>query len=172
MKKVLLTLTLLIITTGCSNKVEIGVDEDVEDNKLAYLDIKNALTNQEEFSNLEDIPCNITSSINRINEEEISYRVIIDNPKVDMYNVEALLIHNNFTEDIFPSIGILDDTESLLIDSNDIKGISLVGYIETVEQIENLDLELRLWLKYEDEYNKEHEFYYKINKFSTETEES
>ena len=167
MKKLFLIFGLVFILAGCSNQVEIGIDEDVEDNKLAYLDIKDNLTNQEDFSNLEDIPCNITASVDRINEEEISYRIIIDDPKVNMYDVEALLIHNNFTEDIFPSIGILDETESLLVDGQDVKGISLVGYIETTKEISEVDLELRLWLKYIDEEGLDHEFYYKVDDFST-----
>lgn len=74
---------------------------------------------------------------------------------------------NNFTEDIFPSIGILDETESLLVDGQDVKGISLVGYIETTKEISELDLELRLWLKYIDEEGLDHEFYYKVEDFST-----
>lgn len=162
MKKALIVLAIFILITGCSEEVEVGIDSKVEENKLSYLDIKNDLTNKEEFNNIEDIDFTITSRINRISEEEISYRVIIDNPKVNMHDVQALLIHNNFTEDIFPSIGIFDDKTSLLVDNENLKGIELVGYIETTKKLKDLDIELRLWLKYLDDNNEKHEIYYKI----------
>lgn len=167
MKKLLVVISLLILITGCSNEVEIEIDNNLEDNKVAYLDIKDNLSKQEKFNTLEDIPCDVKVSIDRINEEEISYRIIMDNPKSNMHDIEALLIHNNFTEDIFPSIGIFDDKQSLLVNNEDVKGISLVGYIETIKEIEELDLELRLWLKYKDDNNEEKEVYYKVDDIST-----
>lgn len=163
MKKVLLILIITILITACSNKVvEVGIDEKVEDNKITYLDLKKKLSDQEEFNKLEEIPCTLTTSVDRINEEEISYRIILDKPKENMNDVQALLIHNEFTEDIFPSIGLFDDKTSLLVDNEDVKGIELVGYIETTKDIKDLDLELKLWLKYKDDKKEEHEIYYKI----------
>ena len=147
MKKILVVISLIILITGCSNEVQIDIDTNVEDEKVAYLDIKDNLNKQEEFNKIEDIPCDIKMSVDRISEEEISYRVIIDNPKSDMKNIEALLIHNNFTEDIFPSIGLFDDKQSLLVDNEEVKGISLVGYIETIHEIVQFDLELRVWIR-------------------------
>lgn len=162
MKKVVMVLASIALVTGCATEVEVGIDKNVEENKITYLDIKDDLTNKNEFINSDELPCSITASVDRINEEEVSYRVIIDNPSINMNNVEALLIHNNFSEDIFPSIGIFDNKESLLVGNEDLKGIELVGYIETTKKIKDLNLELKLWLKYIDDEGNKQEIYYKL----------
>lgn len=162
MKKVLVVLISIILVTGCASEVEVGIDNNVEENKITYLDIKDKLTNKDKFITKEELEFDVTASVDRISEEEVSYRVIIDNPTVNMNNIEALLIHNNFTEDIFPSIGIFDDKQSLLVDNKDLKGIELVGYIETTKKIKELNLELRLWLSYIDDEGNKQELYYKI----------
>ena len=162
MKKALLVIIIIFMVTACSNNViEIEIDDKVEDNKLTYLNIKNNLDSQRVFNNIEDIPCNINISIDKVKDEEISYRIILDNPKLNMNNIQALLIHNKFSENIFPSIGLFDDKASLIVGNEDVKGIELVGYIETSKEM--ADLELRLWLKYNDDENNEHEIYYKID---------
>ena len=176
MKKILSMFVIILSVTACYNAVvEVGIDEKVEDNKVTYLDLKNNPAKRDIFNKLEDIPCNLNVSVDRTSEEEISYRVILDNPKTNMKDIEALLIHNEFSENIFPSIGIFDDKASLIVNNEDVKGIELVGYIETTKEFADLDLELKLWLKYNDDENKEHEIYYKIEdvKFhdSTKTEE-
>lgn len=162
MKKVVLVLTTLILISGCASQVEIGIDESIEDNKLEYLQVKDKLNQKTEFTKKEDIPLDISSSIDRINEEEISFRVILDNPKVNLNKVEAMLIHDQLTDSIFPTIGILDDKKSLLVNSEDVHGISLVGYLLTTKNIKELEINLRLYIKYLDDDNKSHEVYYKI----------
>ena len=163
MKKTLLLLVIVLLITACSNNaIEVGIDEKVEDNKITYLNLKKELINKKEFANIEEIPCDLNVSIDRINEEEISYRIILDNPKTNMHKIEALLVHNQFSENVFPSIGLFDDKASLIVGNTEVKGLELVGYIETTKNILDLDIELRLWLKYFDDENKEHEIYYKI----------
>ena len=98
MKKILLMFVIILSVTACSNDVvEVGIDEKVEDNKVTYLDLKNNLAKRDIFNKLEDIPCNLNVSVDRTSEEEISYRVILDNPKTNMKDIEALLIHNEFS---------------------------------------------------------------------------
>jgi len=152
MKKFLILLIPLLLV-GCSN--------EVEEEKSDYLTYKNVLQEEVEFSSLEDLDFDITISIDKINDEEISYRAIIDNPHVDMYKIKALIIHNYFTEDIFPSIGIFDDTYDLVVGNEEVKGITLVGYIETDKDIEELDLEIRVLLEYEDSEGNLKTVYYK-----------
>lgn len=164
MKKVLFILFIILSITACSNKVvDVEVDEKVEENKIAYLELKNKLVKHEEFNKIEDIPCELSASVDRVSDEEISYRIILDKPKENLYDVEAILVHNQFSEDIFPSIGIFDDKTKLIVDNEDVKGIELVGYIESTKDIKDLNLELRLWMKYKDEDGKEHEIYYKVD---------
>ena len=161
MKK-LVVLVFIIFLVGCSN-IKIEQNEEINKEKEDYLAIKNELNSVKKYVNDDDLPCDVTISIDRINKEEISYRAIIDNPKIDMYNVKALLIHDYFTEDIFPSIGIFDKTENLLIGNEEVKGISLVGYIETTKDIDELNLNIKLYIEYTDSDGNIKEIYYKLN---------
>ncbi len=165
MKKLIVVLGfLLIFVAGCSSDVKVLVDNTVEEEKNDYVTYKNKLQNVSEFTSEDDIPCDIITSIDRVNEEEVSYRVILDNPKVDMYDVKALIIHDYFTEDIFPSIGIFDDPLDLIIGDEEVKGIQLVGYIKTKDAIENLNLELRIWIEYKNVTGETMTVYYKPTK--------
>lgn len=161
MKK-LVVLIFIIFIVGCSN-VKIEQNEEISKEKEDYLAIKNELNNIEEYISDEELPCDITITVDRVNNEEISYRAIIDNPKIDMYNVRALLIHDYFTEDIFPSIGIFDKRENLLLNNEEVRGISLVGYIETTKDIEELNLNIKLYIEYTDNEGNVKEIYYKLN---------
>lgn len=112
MKKLLVLLCFLLV--GCSNSV--------------YNDYVKELKNSEASS---EIPFDIKFNIDNVNKNRIIYQVIIDNPKVDASNVKALVIHDAKTEDIFPSVGIVDETINL----NEQKGIILMGYINKTEDI-------------------------------------
>lgn len=112
MKKLLVLLCFLLV--GCSNSV--------------YDNYVKELKNSEPSS---EIPFDIEFNIDNVNENRIIYQVIIDNPKVDARNVKALVIHDAKTEDIFPSVGIVDETINL----NEQKGIILMGYINKTEDI-------------------------------------
>lgn len=79
----------------------------------------------------ESIPFDIEFYIDKVNEERIIYQVIIDNPQVLATSVKALVIHDVKTNDIFPSVGLVDDP----IDLNAEKGIILIGYANKVEDI-------------------------------------
>lgn len=112
MKKLLVLLCFLLV--GCSNSV--------------YDNYVKELKNSEPSS---EIPFDIEFNIDNVNENRIIYQVIIDNPKVDASSVKALVIHDAKTEDIFPSVGIVDETINL----NEQKGIILMGYINKTEDI-------------------------------------
>ena len=162
MKKLVVLVVFIIFIVGCSN-VKIENNNKISEEKESYLAIKNELNAKEEYISNDELPCNVTISVDRINSEEISYRAIIDDPKVNMYNVKALLIHDYFTEDIFPSIGIFDDPENLIIGSEEVKGISLVGYIETTKNIEELNLNIKLYIEYIDDEGNINKIYYKLD---------
>lgn len=160
MKKILFILLIFFIVACDYSNVS-------EEAKNEYINKKEELTKKEKFENIDNIPFDITISLDRINEEEITYRVIIDNAKEDISNIKALLIHDYFTEDIFPSIGILDDTINLKHNAeNEEKGFMLVGYINTKEPLEKLKIEFRLLVEYTDIEKKEHKIYYKTTNFS------
>lgn len=161
MKKLIMLLFAVFIV-GCSS-VKIETDNNIVEEKEDYLAIKDELNSVDKYISDENLPCDIKISLDRINKEEISYRAIIDNPKTNMYNIKALLIHDYFTEDIFPSIGIFDETENLIVGNEEVRGISLVGYIETTNDIEELDLNVKLYIEYSDSEGNIQKIYYKVN---------
>lgn len=155
MKKFLIVLlfsSLLLI--GCDNKEEIVKND--------YLMFKSKLLSNDKFMDSQDINFSIVVKIDRINEEEISYEMIISNPSFNMYKIKALLVHNYYTEDIFPSIGILDDEVDYLKGSSN--ELILKGYIKTDKDIDNLDLELKLYFSYIDDFGNRKDIYYKTTK--------
>lgn len=154
LKKIIVILFGFVILTGCDNQSK------VESNKKEYLDIKNDLEIATEFTDLSALPCDITISLERIDEEKIKYNVLINNQKEDMYNVKILVIHNQFTEEIYPSIGLMnDDVSSLLVSEDD--DIVMDGNIDTTDDIKKLSLEFRTWLEYEDSDGEVNTIYYK-----------
>lgn len=150
MKKIVFILPLILLV-GCTNKVE--------ENKYAYLDYKNNLEKQEIFSK-EKLDFNSYFNIKRENKEVIDYSIIIDNPTVNMHRVKALLIHDYTQDEIFPSIGILDEPMELLKDSN--SRIILKGKIQTMDDISNV--KFRLYLEYVDDDGIENKIYYKLSR--------
>ena len=161
MKKIIMLLFAVFIV-GCSS-VKIETDNNIVEEKEDYLAIKDELNSVDKYISDENLPCDIKISLDRINKEEISYRAIIDNPKTNMYNIKALLIHDYLTEDIFPSIGIFDEAENLIVGNEEVRGISLVGYIETTNDIEELDLDVKLYIEYSDSEGNIQKIYYKLN---------
>lgn len=156
MKKVfLLIIVLLAILTGCKNKEE--------DEKSEYLAMKSNLLETKEFTDSKDITCDITFNLDRIDEEKISYSVILKNPKENMKNIKAIVVHNYYTEEVFPTIGLFDKTTDLLINSQDKnkEKIELVGNIETTNDIDNLNLELKILIEYTTDFGEKKDIYYK-----------
>lgn len=155
-----LILLLIFVLIGCD------YDNLNEQTKNEYINLRDTLSNKNEYSSIEEIPFDITISMDRITEEEITYRIIIDKPKQDLKNIRAILIHNYFTEDIFPSIGIFDDKVDLLVNNQTNKGIILVGYINSNLDIEKINIEFKLMLEYTDKVNKTHTIFYKTTNYS------
>ena len=116
-----------------------------------------------------NLPFDIEIILDKVIETEVTYRVIIDNPKVALRNIEALVIHDKYTKDIFPSVGIFDDRLNLIPNvinksSNYVEGIILVGYIPFEEDIKNLNASFKLLFKYEDDNNNIKTIIYSTNK--------
>ena len=155
MKKIFLVLFLsILLFTGCENK------EEIEKND--YLDMKSQLLSHKEFISLEELTCDIVVNIDRKDEEKVIYEVILSNPKENMNNIKAVLVHNYYTEDVFPTIGLFDDTKSLLVDSQN--NITLKGSIKTDKDIDNLNLMLKLLIRYTTDDGIKKDIYYKTTK--------
>lgn len=152
MKKIILLIPLLFVLVGCTNKEE--------ENKMAYLEYKNELEERDIFNGEENLDFNVYFNIEKINEEITDYSLIIDNPKINMYNVKALLIHDFINEEAYPSVGIFDDTRNLNADSDD--KIVLNGSIQTINDISKT--KFKLYLEYTDDNNDLNKIYYDVSR--------
>lgn len=152
MKKILLII-LIIFLTGCTNTEE--------DNKSEYIALKSNLLEEEITNTKEELPIDITVYLDRIDEEKIKYKVILDNPKENMHNIRSLVVHNYYSDEIFPSLGVFNQKKELLVDTDLEEKIELTGEIKTIKNISNMNLEIKLWLQYTDDSGEIKEIYYK-----------
>ncbi len=145
MKKIIIIIILIISITGCTKKVS--------SQELLYNKYVKELNDVEEYTIDLDFDINIT--IDKINEKELIYRVYIDNPKTDMNQIEAIVIHDKKTEDVFPSSGIFENKLSLKVnrEENDTKGIILGGYIDFDKSIEEFNGTFKVLIKYKSDKN-------------------
>jgi len=158
MKKIFLIIVCILLC-GCDIK-------ESEELKI-YKNYINELNKIEKVNT--NLPFNINIYIDKIIETEVMYRVIIDNPKIALRNIEVLVTHDKYTEDIFPSSGIFDDKLNLIPNvinksSNYVEGIILVGYIPFEEEIESLNATFKVYFKYEDDEGESHIVMYSTKK--------
>lgn len=153
MKKKIIVIYILCIffLVGCENK-----EENIKND---YITMKNNVIEEEEYTKAEDLPLDIIVDINR-EEELIKYKITLKNPKETMKDIVALVVHNHYSENLFPSVGIFDDKKELLVTDKD-KTIELEDTIDTTKDISKLNLELKIWIKYKNEQNEEKEVLYK-----------
>ncbi len=151
MKKVLLIIPLVLLLIGCSNKVE--------DDKFAYLEYKKNLEKQEDFINNDELDFNTFFDIER-DGDKINYSLTIDNPKIDMHNVKAILIHNYPIEDTYPTVGIFNETKEILFNSGN--SIKLEGTILSSDDIS--DVKFKLYLEYTTDEDEKEEIYYEVQR--------
>lgn len=156
LKKLITILLIFILMTGCKQET---MDQEEKNEYLAY---KSDLVDRTEFSKNDDLPCDITISIDRVNDESVSYTTVISNPKENMNNIKMMIVHNYFTEEVFPTVGVFDKGRSLTV--SDTSNITLVGYIDTTKDIKKLDLELKIWIEYKTEDGEVKDIYYKTTK--------
>ena len=149
MKKLFVLIPLLFLV-GCSNELEVE--------KYDYLTYKSELQEKEEFKSEEELDFNTYFDIIRENDEKIVYSIVIDSPKIDMYSVKALLIHDYMAEDIFPSVGIFDEPVILLCDSDE--KIVLKGEIYSEKEL--TDTKFKLYLEYEDSEGLSNKIFYEV----------
>lgn len=140
MKKIIIVLLFICLIGGCTNKIS--------DEELIYDKYLRELKQIDHYDEKLDFDINIT--IDKLNEEELVYRVYIDNPKVDMNEIEALVIHDKKTDDVYPSSGIFEEPLSLKVnrEEDDPKGIILGGYIDYKESIDRFNGIFKVMIKY------------------------
>lgn len=153
MKKICILLLTSLVLSGCENKEETKKNE--------YLAMKSATFNEKNFTK-EELPVDIVTTIERINDETINYKTAITNPKENMHDVKVLLVHNYQNEDVYPTIGVFDEPKELLIDNNESSELTLTDTINTTKNISKLGLELKLLIEYTDDLGEKKDIYYKM----------
>lgn len=146
MKKVYIILLILLIITGCKQ-------ENI--NKEKYNNYINELKEIEKTS--ENIPLDIEIKIEKLKNNILSYTVLVDRNELEMNQIEAILIHDKESDNIFPSIGIFEKPISLNKNKSK-KGIKLTGYVEDLNNIY-----FKFMIKYINKDKKEEKYYYIYN---------
>ena len=138
MKKILIVLCLLVLFSGCQQKV--NVDDSRQEKYDSYIIAVQDIEDSKETSAFFDVSC----VMNKLSENEYRYDVIIENPKVAMYTVEVLAVETTvagtvITDKLMPSVGIFDEvTYNMIPNQVDIekgypKGISVSGVTDRSE---------------------------------------
>ena len=128
MRKMLISLfAFLFLVTGCS-KLDNSKEQDSLVKYESYLSTIVEHDRYVEASNNYDV----YAIVNKLRDGSTRYDVIIENPKIAMYNIQALVVENSAKksdEIIYPSIGIFDEENYSFIpnQSNENK-----GYIEAI----------------------------------------
>ena len=153
MKKIyILLLFSLVFISGCENKEEAIKNE--------YIAMKNETFDEKNYTE-EELPVDIITTVERIDGEAVNYKTTITNPKENMHDVKILLVHNYYNEDIFPSIGVFDEPQELLVDNAEETKITLKDTIKTTKNISKLDLKLKVLIEYTNDNGEKKDIYYK-----------
>ena len=142
----------LFFISGCENKEEVTKNE--------YLAMKNETLDEANYIN-DYLPLDIIVYIDRVGEEEVCYKVTLANPQENMHDIKALVVHNYYTEDVFPSIGVFDEVGELLINNSSNSSLVLGVTIQTTTDISKLRLELKILIEYTNDASEKKEIYYK-----------
>ena len=107
LKRILIIMLCLLITGCKANETEANDKLDMQ-----YKKYTQKLIEQREFSDGSD-EFSIRLVLNKINDNETRYDIIIDSPKINMYDLQA--IAENDDESSLPSLGILEDESFSLV---------------------------------------------------------
>ena len=154
MKRLIVIAFVILLLTGCNN-VE-------EKEKNDYLAMKSKLLEQKNYTDLDDLACDIIVDVNRVNDENLTYTVELSKASENMHDIEVIVVHNYYTEEVFPTIGLFDSKRSLYMDTD--KKIKLAGTIKSTNDIANLNLELKILIHYTTDEGEEKDIYYKTTK--------
>lgn len=149
MKKLCLLVILSYLLTGCYNN-------ELKDEKKLYNEYVKELKNASEDNFDNKFPFDLNIYLEKIIDEEVVCRVIIDNPTSTINNIKAIVIHDYETNNIYPTIGIFDEPLHLkpnFVNKEEgyVKGIVLVSYIPFEDNIEDFNALIKILVSYEQE---------------------
>lgn len=140
---IIVTFICIISLLGCTNKKDTK-KETIENEKDIYIKYVKKLKKIKKSS--EDLPFSIEVKYEKMSDE-VRYQVIIDEPKEEIKDIQAVAIHNKQTDDVFPSVGIFDKKVNLIKDKKP-SGVILVGYFPYKGDMDKLDVEVKILISY------------------------
>lgn len=156
MKKIGLGCLIILLLSGCIGQLD-------EDNIIYHSYIEEMKELKKMTTTSTDI-VDVSIELDRYSDDEITYSVVIDHPTEPMKNIEAIVYHDQKTEDVFPSVGIYDQKLNLLPsekhDGKNVKGIVLVGYIPTTKSIKQFHPTIQVMIIYSNKENERKKIYY------------
>lgn len=161
-KQIIIIIISMLLLIGCTTN-------SYKEEKELYNHFINDLMKAklEDFS--DDLPFNLNVYFDKVSDSEITYRIIIDEPKIIMNNIKVIAIHDQKTNDIFPTIGIFDQPLNLIpgdidLTLNKVGGIILVGYIPYQGKLEDFKCNIKVLLEFEDESSHLNRLFYLFHK--------
>ena len=151
MKYIFIILSFLILC-GCENK-EVYNEQ--------YINYKKQLFKSNEFTSSDKLPFDINITLEK-EQDKVKYNILFNNSKNILHNVQILVVHNQVTNDVYPSIGIFDDKGEL--EENAESKLELVGYFENIKDIEEVVVNFKFVIKYTDNDGNNKIIYYKTTK--------
>lgn len=138
---------LMLFLSGCKN------EESKE--TIYYKELINELSKVNESSL--SIPVNIEIKVEEMPNNFLRYTALLDRNGQVMKDIEAILIHDKETDNVFPSLGIFEDKITLNNESKEL-GIKLTGYVENGDNIN-----FKFLIKYKNSEEKLKKYYYVYN---------
>ena len=153
MKRILVSLLMLLLLTGCTQSNSMQLKYDKQMKQLFSVN-----------ENSGALPCTIELTYDKITDDEVSYQIVLDNPKENMRNINVVVTHDKVTDDGYPSIGVFDlepiNLSTIIDEDNPHKGIVLVGYFEYSGDLEELDATFKISINYINDAIEEKTIYY------------
>ncbi len=135
MKKIVAAVLVLLLAVGCQS----ATDKQYEANLQRYDAYYTAILNNDKFQGSSEY-FDIFAVMNKLSDTEYRYDVIIDSPRVAMYDVEVLVIENGksleIADEIMPCIGLFEEHDFNLVpfqinlDAGFAEGFGLNGLVE------------------------------------------
>ncbi|MBS7021219.1 MAG: hypothetical protein KH135_05105 [Firmicutes bacterium] len=147
----------VLTVTGCTKKETLPKEAKTYHQVIRQLEQKKMKE--------QELPCHLEVRLEKTEHGEIMYTVILDEPKEEMKQIEALFMPLDNPLGTYPSIGIFDDKLSMIPGKVDkehdiVKGIVLSGYLDSKKEVKDYHGTFRLYLHYQTKENREKTIYY------------
>ena len=152
MKKILVIIFTCMLLCVCENK---------EAYKEQYINYKKQLFSSNMFTNDESLPLKININLKK-EKSFINYNIIISDATEDLNEMQVLVVHNQITNEVYPSLGIFNEKGNLK--PNDNSKLELNGSFETNKDIEEVVVSFKFVIKYTDSEGIKKIIYYKTTK--------